>query len=144
MRHPTTCNPLPHSGPPNGAKWLSTSPPFQYGGHAEISAQAAWTNFGADSSNVVVGLLDTGTDYTHPNLAANIWSSPTSFTFQGVTCPPGTHGINTLANPPTCNPMDDSGHGPRTAGIIGAIGNNGIGVAGVDWKVTIIPCQDSR
>ena len=39
------------------------------------------------------------------------------------------------------DPMDDDGHGTHVAGIIGAVGNNGIGVAGVAWNVKILPCK---
>ena len=127
-------------GPPNDPSWLASSPPNLWG-LEKIDAQAAWNDFGTDSSNVVVAMIDTGTDYNHPDLAANIWSSPGPFTFQGVTCPQGTHGVNTFANPMTCDPTDDSGHGTFTAGIVGAVGNNGIGVVGVNWNVQIMPCK---
>src|SRR5207253_3853907 len=39
------------------------------------------------------------------------------------------------------NPFDDNGHGTHTAGTIGAVGNNGLGVAGVDWSVEIVPLK---
>jgi subtilisin family serine protease len=126
--------------PPNDPYWLASSAPNLWG-MQKINAQAAWINFGTDSSNVVVAFIDTGTGYNHPDLAANIWSSPSSFTFQGVTCPQGTHGVNTVADPLTCDPMDDQGHGTMTAGIAGAVGNNGIGVVGVNWRVNIMPCK---
>jgi subtilisin family serine protease len=88
---------------------------------------------------VVVGVVDSGVDYNHPDLAANIWSNP-----GGVGgCPAGTHGYNVVAS--TCDPMDQDtkygGHGTHVAGIIGAVGNNGIGVTGVDWNTTILPVK---
>lgn len=89
--------------------------------------------------SVVVAVVDTGVDYTHPDLARNIWTNP-----GGVGgCPAGTHGFNVLSG--GCDPQDDDaqygGHGTHVAGIIGAVGDNGIGVAGVNWNTTIMPVK---
>jgi len=102
---------------------------------ADINAPQAW-NITTGSSNVVVTVVDTGIDYNHPDLAANIWSAPTSFTqtYAQYTynCPAGSHGYSPgAANPSACDPMDVDGHGTHVAGIIGAVGNNGLGVSGV-------------
>ena len=56
-----------------------------------------------------------------------------------LNCPAGTHGINALAN--TCDPMDDNSHGTHVAGTIGAVGNNGEGVTGVNWNVQLMACK---
>jgi subtilisin family serine protease len=87
----------------------------------------------------VIAEVDSGVDYNHPDLAANIWSNP-----GGVGgCPAGTHGYNVLTS--TCDPMDDDtaygGHGTHVAGILGAVGNNADGVAGVNWATTILPVK---
>ncbi len=88
----------------------------------------------------MVGIVDTGIDYTHPDLAANIWTAPSAFsvTIGGVVinCAAGTHGYNAITN--TCNPMDDNNHGTHVAGTIGAVGNDGVGVAGVNWKASMM------
>jgi subtilisin family serine protease len=110
---------------------------------ADIHAPEAW-DITTGSSNVVVGVIDTGADYTHPDLAANIWTSTSSLsvtTSSGSTlqCPSGIHGINVIAQ--TCDPMDDNAHGTHVSGIIGALGNNGIGAAGINWNVQILPCK---
>src|SRR5262249_2194435 len=90
--------------------------------------------------SIVVGVVDTGIDYTHPDLAGNIWSAPTSFVVnidgQQITCAEGTHGFNAIKR--TCDPMDDAGHGTHVSGIIGASGNNGAGVSGVNRVGSII------
>lgn len=109
---------------------------------ADIHATQAW-NITNGSPNVVVAVIDTGLDYNHQDLSANAWTSTGAFsgTPNGVTvnCPIGTHGYNAVAN--TCDPMDDNGHGTHVSGTIGAAGNNGVGVVGVNWSVRILPCK---
>jgi len=106
---------------------------------AHISARLAW-DISTGSRATVVGVVDTGIDYTHPDLAANVWSAPTSFTVTiggtAITCAAGTHGFNAINK--TCNPQDDHSHGTHVAGTIGAVGNNGVGVAGVNWTASIM------
>src|SRR5215831_13144668 len=72
---------------------------------ADIHATAAWNAITGSTANVV-GVVDTGIDYTHPDLAANVWSAPTQFTvvlsWGSITCPAGSHGYNAVLR--TCNP----------------------------------------
>src|SRR5215813_13416944 len=106
---------------------------------ADISAVSAW-DVSTGSSSIVVGVIDTGVDYNHPDLAANIWSAPAAFSVtvggQPINCPAGSHGFNAINN--TCNPLDDNNHGTHTSGTIGATGNNGSGVVGVNWNTRIM------
>ena len=93
------------------------------------------------SRSIVIAEVDSGVDYNHPDLSANIWSNP-----GGVGgCPAGTHGYNVLTGANACDPMDDEttygGHGTHVAGILGAVGNNARGVAGVNWATTILPVK---
>ena len=88
---------------------------------------------------MVVAVIDTGVDYTHPDLAANIWTNPLDTAangYNGDGFAGDVHGYNFVAD--TGNPMDDNGHGTHVAGIIGATGNNGQGVTGVNWSVSIM------
>ncbi len=102
---------------------------------ADINLPAAWST-STGSRSVVVAVIDSGVDYTDPDLAANIWTN----TNTGIDGFSGDlHGYNFVAN--NGNPMDDNGHGTHVAGIIGAVGNNGQGVAGVNWNVTIMPLK---
>jgi len=110
---------------------------------ADLDAPEAWdTQTGSDST--LIAVIDTGVDYNHPDLAANIWTNP------GET--PGDNIDNDnngyvddvrgwdFANNDN-DPMDDNLHGTHVAGTIGAIGNNGVGVAGVNWRVKIMPLK---
>jgi subtilisin family serine protease len=116
----------------------------QFGGFAgaDIHAIQAWTQT-TGSANVVVAVIDTGIDYNHPDLASNVWTNSSGFagTLNGVAinCAAGTHGFNAVAG--SCDPLDDNGHGTHVSGTIGAVGNNSIGVVGVNWTVQILPCK---
>src|SRR5438128_2987487 len=106
---------------------------------ADISATAAWDISTGSRANVVA-VIDTGIDYRHPDLAANIWSAPAAFTVtiggQSITCPAGSHGFNAITL--VCDPLDDNDHGSHLSGTIGAVGNNGTGVVGVNWTASIM------
>jgi subtilisin family serine protease len=107
--------------------------------NADIHAASAWAIATGSRANVV-GVIDTGIDYTHPDLAANVWSAPTAFTVTiagaPLTCPAGTHGFNAITR--TCDPLDDNNHGTHVSGTIGAAGNNTRGVIGVNWNASVM------
>ncbi len=110
---------------------------------ADIDAPEAW-NITTGSSTVLVGDIDTGLDYNHPDLAANVWTNPGEIAANGIDDDANgyvddVHGINTITG--SGNPMDDHYHGTHTAGTIGAVGNNGVGVVGVAWNVKILACK---
>jgi hypothetical protein len=105
---------------------------------ADDKAAVAWT-VTTGRRSIVIGEVDTGVDYLHPDLAANTWTNP-----GGIGgCPAGTHGYNVIAG--ICDPADDdttyNGHGTHVAGIMGAVGNNHLGVAGMNWSTTILPVK---
>jgi hypothetical protein len=106
---------------------------------ADIAAVPAW-DFTTGWRSNVVAVIDSGIDYTHPDLAANVWAAPRAFTVtlssRTVSCAAGTRGYNAVTK--TCDPMDDNGHGTHVAGIIGAVGNNGIGMTGVNWNASMM------
>jgi subtilisin family serine protease len=106
---------------------------------ADIAALGAWDVSAGDVSPVVA-VVDSGIDYTHPDLQANMWSAPSAFTVtvdgQSITCPAGSHGFDAIGR--NCNPNDRHHHGTHVAGTIGAVGNNGIGVVGVNWTTRIM------
>jgi len=91
-----------------------------------ISAPQAW-DLHKFSGGVVVAIVDTGIDFTHPDLAANLYTDGSSnhgYTCMGGSCVPGG--------------FDDHGHGTHVAGTIGAVGNNGVGIAGINWSIQLL------
>lgn len=100
----------------------------------DIDARPAWDITTGDSS-VVIGVIDSGVDYTHPDLAGNMWVNP------GEVCGNGQdddgngviddcYGYSAVNS--NGDPMDGNGHGTHVAGTIGASANNGEGVTGVN------------
>jgi subtilisin family serine protease len=118
---------------------------------ADTEARLAWDRT-TGSRSILVAVTDTGIAYDHPDLAANIWSNPAD--------PPGggdndgngivddVHGANFCPQPGPLgpcdggsrsgDPFDQNGHGTHVAGTIGAVGDNGVGVAGMNWQVSIM------
>lgn len=118
---------------------------------ADISAPEAW-EISTGSSDVIVAMVDTGFDYTHPDLAPNAWINSGEVGFDGNGRDKSTNGIDDDENgfvddvrgwnfeKNTNDPMDNmvDGHGSHCAGVIGAKGNDNYGVAGINWQVKIM------
>ncbi|MCA1593120.1 MAG: S8 family serine peptidase [Acidobacteria bacterium] len=108
---------------------------------ADISALAAWKKTHG-SDKVVVAVLDSGVDYKHQDLSGNIWTRPANipeYDDEDLGQVDDVHGFNAVDN--ARDPMDDNGHGTHCAGIIGAEGDNNEGIAGVNWKIEIMPLK---
>lgn len=125
-----------------------------------IGAPEAWEKC-KGSKEIVVGVIDTGIDYNHPDLKDNIWTNPgeTGFTKDGVN--KATDGVDNDGNGYVddvhgydfgestkyiidSDPMDTGGHGTHCAGIIAAAGNNTRGVTGVSWNTKVAALKVSK
>lgn len=129
---------------PNDAKWE------RQWNMRKVSAPEAWDITAGDPS-VIVGVIDTGVDYTNEDLKQNMWRNPGEI--------PGNHvdddgngyiddfyGFNFAADEPAngWDPMDTDDHGSHVSGIISARGNNGIGISGTGWYTGIMALKATR
>ena len=125
--------------------------------HDDVSSPQAW-NYATGSKMVVVGVVDSGCLIEHPDLAANIWVNPGEIPGDGIDNDQNgyiddVHGWDFTDAPefadvaigdylePDNDVTDENFHGTHVAGIIGAVGNNGIGIAGVAWNVSLMPIR---
>jgi subtilisin family serine protease/PKD repeat protein len=107
---------------------------------ADIDAAEAW-DLQTNGSSIIVGVIDSGIAYNHPDLAANVWTNPGEIAGNGLDDDGNgyiddIHGYDFINN--DADPFDDNGHGTHCSGTIGGVGNNGIGVAGVSWNARIM------
>jgi subtilisin family serine protease len=109
----------------------------------KIDAPEAW-DIQTGNLNTVIGVLDTGVDYNHPDLMDNIWTNPGEIAGDGIDNDNNGYiddvrGWDFAYN--DNDPMDVQGHGTHVSGTIAATGNNSVGVIGVAWKAKIMPLK---
>jgi subtilisin family serine protease len=109
---------------------------------ADIDAPEAW-DVETGNPDVIIAISDTGVDWDHPDLAANIWINEDEI-IDG-TDTDGNGFIDDIRGwdfvNDDSNPMDDQGHGTNCAGITSAVTDNNIGIAGICWSCTIMPVK---
>jgi subtilisin family serine protease len=107
---------------------------------ADIDAPEAW-DIQTGNPNLPIGVIDSGVDYTHPDLVGNIWTNPGEIAGDGIDNDSNgytddVHGWDFAYG--DNDPMDVDGHGTHVAGTIAGKGNNGVGVTGVAWNAKIV------
>jgi len=120
-------------------------------GMSKINAPAAWEKT-VGSPGVVLAVLDTGVDYRHEDLAANMWHNPGEIPGNGIDDDGNgfrddVYGYDFASDNSGKNdsdPMDIDDHGTHVAGTMAATGNNGIGVCGIAWNVRIMALKSFR
>ena len=110
---------------------------------ADIKATEAW-DISIGSGDVIIAIIDTGIDNSHPDLSASIWTNPVDGSANGIDedgngRTDDIHGWNFVSN--NNNITDDNGHGTHVSGIAGASGNNSNGVSGLMWQVKLMPLK---
>ncbi len=113
---------------------------------ADIRFVPAWALARPTTNPVVVAVIDTGVDYTHPDLASNMWVNPGEIATNGLDDDGNgyvddVYGYDFADN--TSNPTDSGYHGTHVAGTIAAIGNNNLGVIGVNYQAHIMALRVS-
>ncbi len=109
----------------------------------DIGAEEIWDTT-TGSKDIIVAVIDTGIDYNHADLKGNLWTNSGEIPDNGKDDDGNGiiddyYGINAKKDGTiTGDPMDDVSHGTHCAGTIGAVGNNGVGVVGVNWNVQIM------
>jgi subtilisin family serine protease len=112
-------------------------------GMEKIGMPRVWSS-ATGTGGVVVAVFDTGMDLTHPDLAANLWINPFEIAGNGNDDDGNFYtddisGWDFYDN--DNDPSDQHGHGTHVAGTVGAVGNNGVGVAGVGWNIKLLPIK---
>ncbi len=109
---------------------------------ADIDAPEAWDQ--QTGTDVVVAVIDTGLDYNHEDIVGNVWTNPGEIPGNGIDDDNNGY-IDDVRGWDFVNgdndPFDDNDHGTHVSGTIAAVGNNGIGVAGVNWSARIMPLK---
>lgn len=119
-----------------------SAPANNYGSQAAET----WATGNTGSSSVLVGIIDEGIDFNHPDLQANVWTNPYEIAGNGVDDDGNgyvddIHGWDFYNNDNTVYDAGADQHGTHVAGTIGATGGNGAGVAGVNWNVGMISAK---
>ena len=125
---------------PNDPLLRSQWPNQEQDNDIDLDLMDAW-QVTTGSDEVVVGVIDSGINYNHPDLIGNTWQNPAEIPFNGIDDDANGvvddyYGFNSVSN--TGDPIDNNGHGSHVSGIIGAQGNNSLGTSGVNWNVKLL------
>ena len=128
----------------NNSSTIEVDDPL-YSSQSNITAtniDDVWDQYTTGDGSQVIAILDTGGDYTHPDLEANTWINEAEFNGVEGYDDDGNGYVDDIRGWDFINidnaPLDDNMHGTHVAGIAGAVGNNGIGIAGAAWDVKLM------
>jgi subtilisin family serine protease len=131
----------------NSSSTIEVDDPL-YSSQSNITAtniDDVWDQYTTGDGSQVIAILDTGVDYTHPDLEANIWINEAELNGVEGYDDDGNGYVDDIRGWDFINidnaPLDDNMHGTHVAGIAGAVGNNGIGIAGAAWDVKLMPIK---
>jgi subtilisin family serine protease len=133
---------------PNNELGLATPDDPLYSTQSNIvstNIDDVWTDYNTGDGTQIIAIIDTGVDYTHPDLEANIWINTAEqngvegFDDDGNGYIDDIRGWDFINNDNA--PLDDNMHGTHVAGIAGAVGNNGLGISGAAWNVKLMPIK---
>lgn len=131
----------------NSSSTIEVDDPL-YSSQSNITAtniDDVWDQYTTGDGSQVIAILDTGVDYTHPDLEANIWINEAELNGVEGYDDDGNGYVDDIKgwdfHHQTNTPLDDNMHGTHVAGIAGAVGNNGIGIAGAAWDVKLMPIK---
>jgi len=131
----------------NSSSTIEVDDPL-YSSQSNITAtniDDVWNQYTTGDGSQVIAILDTGVDYTHPDLEANIWINEAELNGVEGYDDDGNGYVDDIRGWDFINidnaPLDDNMHGTHVAGIAGAVGNNGIGIAGAAWDVKLMPIK---
>jgi len=131
----------------NNSSTIEVDDPL-YSSQSNITAtniDDVWDQYTTGDGSQVIAILDTGVDYTHPDLEANIWINEAELNGVEGYDDDGNGYVDDIRGWDFINidnaPLDDNMHGTHVAGIAGAVGNNGIGIAGAAWNVKLMPIK---
>ncbi len=116
----------------------------RWGVDVDIDAPQAWEKTVGSRQGPIIAVLDTGAELTHPDLKANLWVNAGEIPGNGKDDDGNgviddVHGYNAYDD--TGDPTDGHYHGTHCAGTVGAVGNNGVGVVGVNWQAQLMPIK---
>jgi hypothetical protein len=111
-------------------------------GHYQIKVEQAWNT--TSGAGVIAAVVDTGIDYTHPDIVANLWSNSDEIAGNGIDDDNNGY-IDDVRGYDFASydndPKDGHGHGTHVAGTIAASGNNGLGIIGLAYQAKIMPIK---
>ncbi|MXZ17424.1 MAG: S8 family serine peptidase [Rhodothermaceae bacterium] len=144
-RHSMSSVPFPTKGARNHPPLLPNDPMFSDGGYMQLMGMTkAWEVVKGQDADVVIAIVDNGTDWEHPDLRANLWENPGEIADNGIDDDGNgfvddLHGWRFTDGTNNTKPIGGYDHGTGVAGAAVAVADNGEGLAGTSWNAKFMP-----